>query len=393
MFAPIYAVPLTGTAVATERTELRVRDSGGGVQADAEATATLRLTLRGRHLELGLGASPRFTAFSFMNSSRDAFVASNGSFVIGWRERRWGIFVSEDGGYGLENFATLRYAPVTPLPGAVPGQPTAPTTPGTLPIGTDTLTTVNSRSALSAYQLPRSRWAVNESAAFELTGGATTQAQAFLPMIYGPRANVGADWRFAHLDHLGLVADASYQIFSIGNDIGLGTAELRYRHDLAAHSSFTLTAGPAAATIRTRATDTQVTHPYVTASAGVSYRRGFLGTRLAVDAVARFAPVVDRIAATVDPRVSVALETTWTTHRLVLLLGASAIQSTTVQVASPAITFVGGNATVRIPVARTVDLEAGTRAALQRFAGAVFASYGFFFAVNLHAPVLYFRTE
>ncbi|HEX7603623.1 MAG TPA: hypothetical protein VF316_18520, partial [Polyangiaceae bacterium] len=81
MFAPIYAVPLTGTAVATERTELRVRDSGAGPQADAEAAAALNLTLRGRHFELGVGASPRFTAFSFADSQRDAFVASNGSFV------------------------------------------------------------------------------------------------------------------------------------------------------------------------------------------------------------------------------------------------------------------------------------------------------------------------
>jgi len=392
MFPPIYAVPLTGTAVATERTELRVRDSGAGLQADAEAAATLNLTLRGRHFELGIGASPRFTAFSFADSQRDAFVASNGSFVIGWRERRWGIFLSEDGGYGFENFATLRYAPMTPLPGAPPGEPVTPTTTQTLP-GLDTLTTISSRSALSAYQLPRDRWVVNESAAFEVTGGATTASQAFLPQIYGPRANVAADWRFAHVDHIGVVVDASYQIFSSGNDIGLGTAELRYRHDLAPHSSFTLSAGPAAATIRTRATDTQDTHPYVTASAGVSYRRGFLGTQLTVDAIARFAPVVDRIAAVVDPRVSVALDTTWATHKLVLLLGVSGVQSTTLDVASPAITFFGGNATVRVPVARTVDLEAGSRAALQRFAGAVFASYGFFFAVDLHAPVLHFRTE
>ncbi|HEX7602017.1 MAG TPA: hypothetical protein VF316_10445, partial [Polyangiaceae bacterium] len=326
------------------------------------------------------------------DSQRDALVSSNGSFVIGWRERRWGIFLSEDGGYGFENFATLRYAPVDPLPGAPPGQPATPTPTQTLP-GTNTLTTISSRSALSAYQLPRDRWLISEAAAFELAGGATTAAQAFLPRFYGPHANVAADWRFAHVDHIGVVADATYQIFSLGNDIGLGTAELRYRHDLAPHSSFTLSAGPAAATIRTRANDTQVTHPYVTASAGVSYRRGFLGTQLTVDAIARFTPVVDRIAAVVDPRVSVAVDTTWATHRLVLLLGVSGVQSTSLDVASPAITFVGANATVRVPVATTVDLEAGSRAALQRFAGAVFASYGFFFAVDLHAPVLHFRTE
>ena len=397
MFAPLYAVPLTGTAVVTERTELRVRDSGAGPQADAETAASLRLTLRGRHLELGLGAIPRFTAFSFVDASRDAFVASNGSFVLGWRERRWGIFLSEDGGYGFENFATLRFAPVDPLPGTPPGQPPTPTTTPTLP-GTTTLTTVTSRSALSAYQNPRPRWLVSEAAAFDVAGGATTESQRFLPLVYGPRANAAFEYRFAPIDHIGVVVDGVFQRFSSGSDIAVGTAELRYRHDMARHSSFTLGAGPSAAAIRTRATDTLVTHPYMTADIGLSHRRGFLGARLAVDAVVRFAPVVDRIAALVDPRISAAVNAVWTSDKLTLLLGVSGAQSIFEPSSRGAITFVAGNATVRVPVASTVDLEAGSRAAAQAgpatgFSSSVFFSYGFFFAVDLHTPMLHVRTE
>ena len=392
MLAPIYAVPFSGTAVASERTELRVRDSGAGLQADAETAASLRLTLHGRHLEVGLNAFPRFTAFSFADSARDAFVASNGAFVLGWRERRWGMFLSQDGGYGFENFATLRFAPVDPLPGTPPGTPPIPTTPSTLP-GTDTLTTVNSRSALSAYQNPRNRWLVSEAAAFDVAGGSTKASQAFLPLIYGPRANVAADYRFAPIDHIGFVVDGSYQIFSTGSEIGVGTAELRYRHDLPRHSSLTFGAGPSAAVIRRLATDARETHPYMTADVGLSHRRGFLGARLAVDAVVRFAPVVDRIAAVVDPRLSATLEATWTARRITVLLGLAGAQSVFAPSSQGSITFVSGNATLRFPVARTVDLEGGTRAAVQSFGGGVFTSYAFFFAVNLHTPVLHFRTE
>ncbi|CAN5425986.1 hypothetical protein BH09MYX1_BH09MYX1_31420 [soil metagenome] len=387
---PFVIAQLVGTLDVGERTDVRVRDSGVGPETDAEAAFRFRMTLRGRRVELSLGANPRLTAFSWVNDDRRSVLASApGQLGIGYRERHFGIFLSQDGSYGLENYATLRYPSTDPLPGTPPGQPTPPQPLPTLP-GASTLGLVSSRSALSAYETPSSRWLVTEAAAFELSGGANETSRAFVPLQYGPRFAIAVDHRATHLDHVGASVDASFAHFSSGADAGIATALVRYGRDLARGTTLTLGAGAAAAAFRTEPQPYR-TRPYATAEITLAHHRPLFGHRLDLDGAARFGPTIDRIAGTVDPRVSAAVGATYTTRSYVLRVGASFTQSVLADSAA-SITAFGAEGTVRVPFTRTVALEGGSRIAIQSFQGAAFETYAFFLALDLHPDVLHFRT-
>ena len=100
--AVIVETPLVGTVEVGERTEARVRDSGAGVQTDAEAGFRFRVGLRGRRFELSLATTPRVTAFAWTSSDRAILASIPSSLAVGYREKHFGIFVSQDGSYGVE---------------------------------------------------------------------------------------------------------------------------------------------------------------------------------------------------------------------------------------------------------------------------------------------------
>lgn len=383
------ATPLVGTVEVGERTELRARDSGAGIQSDAEAAFRFRLNLHGRRLELSLSLNPRVTAFSWADDQRSVLASLPGQLAVGWRERHYGIFLSQDGSYGLENYATLRYPSLSSLPGAPPDQTTAPQPLPTLP-GSNSVSYVTSRSALSAYQLPSPRWVVNEAAAFETSGGATATSRNFVPFQYGPRLALGLDHRVTRRDHVGASADASFSHFSTGADVGVAASLLRYSRDLARGTTLGFGAGPAGAAFRVQPEGYRL-RAYANAELTVAHHRGFLGNKLDLDAAVRFGPVVDRIAATVDPRVSASIGATYTTRAYLIRASASFVQS--VLADSPAaITAFGIEGTLRLPITRAVAFDTGTRVAIQSFQGTPFASYGLFLALDLHPDVLHFRT-
>ncbi len=378
----------TGTVEVGERTELRARDSGAGVQTDAEAALRFRVTVHGRRLELSLSLLPRVTAFSWTDDARSVLATAPGQLSIGWRERHFGLFVSQDGSYGRENFTTLRYPLADALPGAPPGQPTTPTPLPTLP-GTNTLGYASSRTAFSAYQIPTSRWVVTEAAAFELSGGATDTDRAFVPLQYGPRVALGVDHRATRRDHIGASADASFSHFTSGADVGLATVMVRYARDVGRGTTVGAGAGPSGAAFRVEPQG-YFLRAYASAELTIAHHRGFLGNKLDLDGVLRFAPVVDRIAATVDPRISAAVGATYTTRTYLVRTQASFVQS--VLASSAQITAFGFEASLRFPLTRAVALDGGTRLALQAFQGTAFASYGFFLGLDLHPAMLHFRT-
>lgn len=378
----------TGTVEVGERTELRVRDSGAGVQTDAEAALRFRVTVQGRRLSLSLSLSPRVTAFSWANDARSVLASFPGSLAVGWRERHFGIFLSQDGSYGRENFATLRYPSIDALPGAPPGQPTTPSPLPTLP-GASSVGYVASRSALSAYQIPSSRWLVTEAASFDVSGGATPTDRAFVPLQYGPRLALALDHRATRRDRIGAGADASFTHFTTGVDIALSTVVLRYVREVGRGTSVGFGAGPAGAAFRTEPQGYYV-RAYANAELTVAHHRGFLGNKLDLDGIVRFAPVVDRIAATVDPRLSAALGATYTTRSWALRGQTSFVQSV---LSGPAqLTGFGLEATLRLPLTRAVGIDCGSRVAVQSFQGLLFTSYGFFLGLDLAPAMLHFRT-
>jgi hypothetical protein len=260
----------------------------------------------------------------------------------------------------------------------------------TLP-GSNSVSYVTSRTAISAYQLPTSRWVVNEAASFELSGGATETSRTFVPFQYGPRLALSMDHRATRRDHVGASADASFSHFSTGADVGLATTMLRYGRDLARGTTIGFGAGPAGAAFRVQP-DGYHTRVYANAEITVAHHRAAFGNRLDLDGAIRFSPIVDRIAATVDPRISASIAGTYTTRAYLARLSTSFVQSVLTD-SSAAITAFGVEATLRIPLTRAIALDGGTRVALQSFQGSAFASYGFFLALDLHPDVLHFRTD
>lgn len=360
-----------------------------GVQTDAEAGFRFRLGLHGRRVELSVALTPRVTAFSWVDSQRAILASTPGQLAIGYRDRHYGIFLSGDGSYGLENYATLRYPSAGALPGAPPGQPVTPQPIPTLP-GADTITYVGARGALSSYQVPNARWLVTEAAAFEVSGGATATSRTFVPLQYGPRLALSLDHRVTRQDHLGASADAQVSRFSTGTDVGLATVVVRYARDVARATTLTLGAGASGAAFRTDPNPYRFV-PFAVGEASLAHHRGFLGHRLDLDGSVRFAPTVDRIAAVVDPRLTAAVSGTYTTRPVVVRASASFAQSVLADSAA-AITAFGADVTVRIPLSRAVALEGGPRLAIQSFRGAIFDTFAFFLALDLHPDMLHFRT-
>ena len=386
---PLLATPLVGVVEVGERTETRVRGSSLGVQTDAEAGFRFRLGLHGRRVELALSVAPRVTAFSWADSQRAVLASTPGQIAIGYRERHYGIFLSGDGSYGLENYATLRYPTAAVLPGAPPGQPVPPQTLPTLP-GADTIAYVGARGARAAYQVPTARWVVTEAAAFEASGGATTTSRGFVPFQYGPRLALSLDHRVTRQDHLGASADAQVSRFSTGADVGLATVVVRYARDVARGTTLSIGGGASGAAFRTEPNPFRLV-PFGVGEISVAHHRGFLGHRLDLDGAVRFAPTVDRIAAVVDPRISAAINAIYTTRAVIVRVSGSFAQSVLAD-STARITAFGTEATVRVPITRAVGLEGGPRLAIQSFQGTIFNSFAFFLALDLHPDMLHFRT-
>lgn len=380
--------PLVGTVEVGERTEVRVRDSGAGVQTDAEAGFRFRLALHGRRFEFGLATAPRIAAFSWADSQRAVLASTPGQLTLGYRERHFGIFLSQDGSYGLENYATLRYPTLATLPGTPPGTPTTPSTLPTLPPA-QSVAYASSRTAFSAYQSPTPRWLVTEYAAFEASGGTTETSRNFVPFQYGPHLGLTLDRRVTRTDRLGGSVDAAYARFSTGADVGIANGLVRWAHDLARATTITVGAGPSGAAFRVQPEGYR-TRLYPAAEVDFAHHRGFLGHPLDVDAVLRVGPVIDRIAATVDPRFTAGLAANYTTRPVSVRLGVSFAQS--LLPSSAQVTAFSTEAIVRVPLTRAVALEGGTRIALQSFQGTFFGTYGVFLALDLHPSMLHFRT-
>jgi hypothetical protein len=329
----------SGTLDSSNRTEVRGRTTQGvtttptqggtssptpagppNPSLDVADIATILLRARSRASELSLG----YTVLGILG---DVEVGGGAPQAIqsadaraSWHERRVRVELGESGQYGVLNSAYLLATPAPATPTGAPVMPPGSATPGVQQLPpSGSIQYGSSRSSLASDLHLTRRWLGSTRVEYAVQGGLGSDSQALLPLVRGPRAEVGADFLASRIDSLATRADVFRSDTSttpcspalVGVTVGdtcsptAEAAELRetWRHALTREDAATAAAGASYVHTRLRPPDSFRDVVYPMALVGFEHSTGRETSRTTFRAEAQIAPFVDLRSGAVDERV------------------------------------------------------------------------------------------
>jgi hypothetical protein len=252
-----------------------------------------------------------------------------------WHDRRVRLDLGESAQYGVQNSAFLLAAPAPATPGGA--MPPASATPGVqLLAPPGSIDFGGSRTSLGSELRVTRRWLGSLRVEYGVQGGLGASSQALLPLVRGPRAEAGADFRASRIDSLATRASVLRSDTSTApcypallgvtaGDTCAPTAEageLRevWRHNLTREDTATATAGASYVHARLRPADSFRDVVYPLAVIGFEHATGRETARSVFRAEGQIAPVVDLRTGAIDERAQTTVSLT-APLRSVLLSG------------------------------------------------------------------------
>jgi hypothetical protein len=379
--ALLVAAAISGSLDVSDRSELRLRDSGelAGQVVDLETAPTATLSLRSRTFRFAIAYLPRFTLrqADYLPAPE---IFHRGALSATLRGPRHELALDADLAYGTTSFTSL-----VPIESADPAHPQVDRLPQL-----STIDYVSSRAGVTATFTPTHRWTFRLQAEHALSGGADSASRARVPFQSGPHAAFSASHALSRRDSVISAIDASRVLFSSGPDNVLAEAVERWRHAFSRGGALTLGGGASLVVARTTAEGAWSARPYALGEVAISYRAPapLVETMLA----ARIAPVVDRLSGLVDERLQGSALLSWTASPgLVLRTQFGAAQSVQWGRAG-AVRIVVGEAAFAVRAGRTAQVELGTRVAVQEGyeVGASPAQWMIFTGASFSLPKLRF---
>jgi hypothetical protein len=390
---PFWFLPIPAQAATIsvgDRTETRARVDASQVVLDVETRPSVTLGVSTHRASYALSYTPSFSVINMgAYTDADPLVYHSASLRAGWRWRRATFSISESGSYGRQNFRALAVG--APVAGAAPGQAppppagsTAPQVPAQTGVVDQTAGFGSSTTTLwLTYALTR-LWQTSASGGYVISGGVDAASRELIPVQRGPFAALTATYRASRVDAVTLSLSgresetggltttvagvptatlAPTRAVLIGLDVGLS-------HSFAATVKGSLTAGAAYADTRTFATSAaaestdRTVVPVVVSTLAQNFK--VERARVAMTYTIGLTPNIDRFAGTIDNRVTWAIASMWTRHRLTLGANVAGLQSID-PTNDAAVTAYGGGVQVMMRFNRHWSYEAGIRAAWQKY--------------------------
>jgi hypothetical protein len=392
----------------SDRTEARLRapdPNTNAVALDLDTLADARAVWSTHSTTYTLADMPRFTLLDYNGSTRQGALNDSLLAAAEWHSPRTRIRISERASYGQLSFESLA---VLPAPGTTTAPPAGQPMP--LPMVTEVQGTPQSilfasseTSVDSTVQLRP--WTLTTHVAYQLSGGADSDARRYLPFEQGPVARATADFLVAGpgRDHLLTIASGSEASFSptsasiTGTEVVLAGIEEQWRHLWARRTETLLGAGWYAARTRAGPDESDVFGSGPTAEAAIIQRfaRGKDEGDLRLDV--RLAPIINPLTGLVDEQIQGTIAGRWVHRRLSLRAFASAAESLN-QDTSTSVRLAAAEIDAAYAVSKSLTVDGGVRGLYQSqsapatatgasspFVGGTFAQVVVFFAVNVRA--------
>lgn len=358
---------LRGAVVVSDRSEVRVRDSGeiNGRAADLETSPSLGVRLEGRRWALDAAYAPRFTGRALDESSsatRD--LLHRGAASATWTDRRVRFIAREELLYGDQSYTSLALGSAV-VPSAAPGQPSLQTL-----FGPATIQFTSVRTTLSARVEASREVAVTSTFEHVRTGGIDALSRSVMPMQGGPRLEEAVEYAASRVDWLTTSVRASRLVYSSGPESTLFEVDEGWRHAYGAHSFVTARVGLVGSVARGatgHAGGPRSASWWPLAELTITHEHE---DRLTFAGTARLSPIVDRLTGLIDARAQGSFGIRWTfVPRWLLRAEAGVAQSLPLREDSSGLTLLVGEAVVGWKATRVTSLELGTRSAWQHLRG------------------------
>jgi hypothetical protein len=207
------------------------------------------------------------------------------------------------------------------------------------------------------------------------------------PVVRGPQAGASVRYRLDPVDNVTSSVAVQYaEASNGGNSTWLGTASEGWAHRLNPHASTQLTVGVGGT--RSPLGNGFVSYSvYPAAQAGIIDSMWLARGSLALSFSVSIAPVLDPVAAAVDPRLTIGAGVGWNRDRFTTSLTVGTSLSVADQTNAGALSAVGAAFGVGYRLAKAVGIDGGVRAAYQRFQGqtVVPLSYAVFVGLSFGA--------
>jgi len=410
LLAPIIAQLLTAGAGA--RTEVRDVVEIGGVQhLEGAASAGVGVNLNLPYLSIAVGYSPSVTVDPLESTPREVivtdtvFASARASHTF--RFRRSSLTLSQTAGYTVQNpvLQALSGPPparaqLPPLGGDTGGGNGAPDGPEPPPDGSEAadlrraedyrVQTWNLYSSIE-YERQISRPTTFSATAGYSFGAGFGIARETNPLVQGPDARIELGHELTRRDDLTTLLVGQYRWSELGNHGQIVLLGERWAHDFSRRTRSEVGAGITYS--REWTGDGAVLNGiYPAGTASISNTSRFASGMLTLGAGATAAPFLDVTSATVDPRLGVGGNASWTRRRWTLsALISSAISFSTEPDAPGALNSLFASATAVYDLRGGFFLDFGARSAWQEFEGvtvvnpesAIFVGLGWSGAVTL----------
>ncbi len=354
--------PAVLEAVLIARQEVRARTVDGQKDAlsiDEETAPSGTLQVRTRTVRAWITYLPRLTVRD-LNIDPSFLALHNVTVGVMKTFPRAVLTLTQDVSYGTQNFtgAPIPTSTLTTLPQL-----------STLPPA-QTLGTMAIQTSLSGSYVLTRRLRLGTFLGYSSAGGATDEAVALLPRIYGPSASAETDYAISRRQ--GLLTRAAFQRIhsSLGSESTIVTLAGGWRYAVGRRTSASLSAGVGFATTRERPQAEEKSAFLPTVSASITHKATPSRTSARYTAMASLTPAFDRLTGNVDQRVDGSLTGSWPLAprtTLDLIGGAGRTLGT---LGNPPITVILGSASVGYFPERWVRFDAGVRGSNQVIGGA-----------------------
>lgn len=358
MFAALpIALGLAGTLTLSDRSEVRLRVPGTAdthASLDSETTPEARLMLASHRMHYVLAYKPTGTLWDVGQSSVRATLMNEGTGRVEWLARDAQLSLEETARYGSVDFSS---AALTPGPAGQPPRLDVIPTPQVIRFGSSR-TTLASRVTLT-------RWTLEPSVGYQLSGGATEQARALMPFQKGGFGQARAEYTVTRRDFAATTFAASETSFSSGPEAILTQLDERWRHLLSRVTTSELTLGGSVARVRSSSFSSYRFETHPVAEAALDHRLAMGADRVALRFSVGLSPIVDQLVGNVDERLQATMAATHTHKHVSTRALLSASESMPPSRSDATRLFAGEVGTTWTPRG-VVGLDAGVRAFYQR---------------------------
>jgi hypothetical protein len=360
-----------GTLDVSDRTEVRVRDSG--LETDPALDATnepgFRLGLATRKSRWDLGYTARYTLLNLHRELKPTLLSEAYVRARWLASRRTQLTLTNDGSWGRQSFVGM--AVVAASPSAGPNGAAAPPAGAASVPRIDAVPQVASiryvsfTPSLTATTALSANWTLDTTVLHTVDGGFDREARAILPLKWGPGLEAKAEHLLSQKDRLVSTFAASRTVFSSGPETILLNAAEGIRRKITRRTDAELAVGVAAAWFRPISTAPNELTPYPTVT-GVLNHKHLLkrDAILGIDVTVSLAPMIYRLTGYVAQRLQATAAVSFTENRLLLRMETGAAE-TLPRDDPQSIRVLYGNASVGYRFGQLVSMETGARYVLQ----------------------------